>query len=33
MAASQHVMSLPMHPYLTSDVQDEIIDAVVAFYR
>ena len=33
MAASQHVMSLPMHPYLTTDVQDEIINAVVEFYR
>lgn len=32
MAASQHVMSLPMHPYLTTDVQDQVIDAVVEFY-
>ena len=32
MAASQHVMSLPMHPYLTTDVQDQVIDAVVGFY-
>lgn len=32
MAASQHVMALPMHPYLDTDTQDRVIEAVAAFY-
>jgi dTDP-4-amino-4,6-dideoxygalactose transaminase len=30
-AASQHVVALPMHPYLAPDVQDKIIEAVTGF--
>mgnify|MGYP000600190812 CR=1 FL=1 len=28
--AAQRVLSLPMHPYLTADVQDHIKDALLA---
>ena len=30
-AASRHVISLPMHPYLETEMQDLIIDAVLGF--
>jgi dTDP-4-amino-4,6-dideoxygalactose transaminase len=32
-AASQQVISLPMHPYLTADDQDQIVSAVRAFVK
>lgn len=31
--ASEHVLSLPMHPYLTHDEQDQVIEAIRKFHK
>ncbi len=30
---SQNILSLPMHPFLTTEEQDYIIENIISFYK